>query len=203
VFGRACRLVFASTVVACALVGALTAPAHLVLLIAPACGFSVGSAVAGLLAGFPEVASAHRAAVLAGTWTGLLVPAFPGAGAVGVEAELFALALVGLGAVAVVAWMAGPRGASAGGSREGVDEEQLRQLVVVLSNAELLREWRECGEHLRPGADLDLRARAVVVRNLVLEEFARRDPAAVGRWLSDGDENAPEQYLRDDRRRSA
>jgi hypothetical protein len=200
--GRACRLALVSTAVACALVGALTAPPYLVVLIAPACAFSVGSAVAILLEGFPGLASVRRAAVLSGIWTGLLVLALPGARALGFDGAAFLLALVLLSAVALAAWVADDRGRSHSEDDTGMDEEELRCFIRSLPTSVLLREWRETGEHLQAGADRDRRAEAVLVRTLLLEEFACRDPVAVGRWLTDGDEDAPEQYLGDDRRAS-
>jgi hypothetical protein len=62
----------------------------------------------------------------------------------------------------------------------------------------LLREWRSTGEHMQAGADPERRAEAIRVRTLLLEELSCRDPAGVTRWLSEGDEDAPEQYLRGD-----
>ncbi|MGY1634154.1 hypothetical protein ACI784_20815 [Geodermatophilus sp. SYSU D01186] len=198
---RGCGLVFGPAVVACALVGALTTPPYLTLIIAPACGFSVGNAVLVLLEGFPGGAWVRRGALLSGAWTGLLVLTLPGADALGVDGSGLVLVLVVLGAVTAVTWIGEARASCAEGGGPGTDE-QLRQLLGVLPTAVLFREWRETGEQLQSGADLDRRAEAVEVRNLLLEEFSRRDPVGVGRWLSEGDEELPEQYLRDDRRAS-
>jgi len=73
----------------------------------------------------------------------------------------------------------------------------MQQFIQVLPTSMLLREWRSAGEHLWPGANPGRRAAAVLVRNLLLEELSRRDPEGVARWLSDGDEEAPERYLGD------
>ena len=50
---------------------------------------------------------------------------------------------------------------------------------------------------MRTGADPDRRGEAIVIRGLLLEELSRRDPVGVDRWL-EGEEDAPEQYLRGD-----
>jgi hypothetical protein len=201
--GRACRLALVSTAVGCALVGALTAPPYLVLLIAPACAFCLGNAVAILLEGAPGLASVRRAAVLSGAWTGLLVLALPGADALGVDGATYVLALVVLSVVALAAWVAENRGRSHRQDDTEMDEEEMRGFIRSLPTSVLLREWRDTGRHLQPGADLDRRAEAILVRTLLLEEFSFRDPVGVGRWLTEGDEDVPERYLRDDRRASS
>jgi hypothetical protein len=185
-------------VTACALVGASTTPAYVVLVLAPVLGAFVAGVVALLAVGSVDKASVRRAALLSGAWAALLVPALAGAGSLGTGGAVIMFTLMALGAVVSGRWIVETCDPSGEGAETGRDEEQLRQLLRVLPTSMLLREWRSTGEHLQTGADQDRRAEAVLVRILLLEELSRRDPAGVARWLSEGDDDAPEQFLRGD-----
>jgi hypothetical protein len=73
--GRASRLILLLGITACALVGALTTPPYVVLLVAPAFGLLVSGVAAVLILGFKEPTAAHRTIVLSGAWAALIVPA--------------------------------------------------------------------------------------------------------------------------------
>jgi MFS family permease len=196
-FGRACRPILLLGVTGCALVGALTTPPYVVLVISTIFGIFVAGGVAILSVGLVDMLSARRTILLSGAWAALLVPAAAGVGALGPAGGGVAVALMGLCVVVVSSWIAETCDPS-DWAETGMDVDQLQQFIHVLPTSMLLREWRATGEHLQPGADLYRRAQAVQVRTLLMEELSRRDPVGVGRWLSEGDEDAPERYVRGD-----
>jgi hypothetical protein len=183
---------------ACALVGALTTPAYVVLVAAPGFALIVGGAAASVILGFRELAPARRIIVLCGAWAALLVPAFAGMGALAEGGAVIAFVSMVVGCVVAASWIADTCASSGENAQKGIDEEQLREFIRALPTSMLLREWRSTCEHLPAAADPERRAEAIRVRTLLLEELSRRDPAGVTRWLSEGDEDAPEQYLRGD-----
>jgi hypothetical protein len=169
-----------------------------VLVFAPAFGIVVGSVVALVNPAFPKARSARRAVVFSATGTALVVPCLRGLAQFGTAGTVAAVVLMVLGCIVVSGWVAEQSDPPGRRAASDLDVEELQQFVQVLPTSMLLREWRAAGEHVQPGADLDRRAEAVLVRTLLLEELYRRDPVGVARWLSDGDEEAPEQYLRGD-----
>ena len=209
---RVCRRALLVGVTACALVGALTSPAYVALVVAPAFGIVAAGVVAILGVDIVQKVSVRRAAVLSAAWAALLVPALAGVGVLGNAGVMILFALMVVGAVLTGSWIVETcapsreiaetsRGAAQAGraaARPGTGVAQLRQLIRVLPTSMLLNEWRSTGEHMQTGAARERRAEAVLVRTLLLEELSRRDPAGVERWLSEGDEDAPEQYLRGD-----
>ncbi len=195
---RACRHGLLGGTVAFALVGALTSPPYVLLVVAPTFGVFVGSAVALITPEFPKSRSARRAAVFAGAGAALVVPCLAGIEQFGAEGTMVAALLILLSCVVACEWMVGHSDLSDSRGASALDAEGLQQLIQVLPTSTLLREWRSVGEHVQIGADQDLCTRAVLVRTLLLEELSHRDPEGVARWLSEGDEEAPEQYLRGD-----
>ncbi len=194
---RACRAVLLLGGASFALVGALTSPPGVVLVLAPACGLFVGSVVALVNPAFPKSPSARRAVVFSGAGGALLVPFLAGIGQFGTIGAVAALVLMVLGCVVVGDWIVEQSNGTDRGGEAGMDVEQLQQLIHVLPTSMLLREWRASGEDMQTGADPDRRAEAILARGLLLEELSRRDPEGVTRWL-EGEEDAPEQYLRGD-----
>jgi len=184
--------------IAFALVGALTTPPQVVLVFAPILGVFVGSVVALVNPAFSKAHSARRAAVLSGTVAALVVPCLAGLGQAGAAGTIGAVVLMVLTCVVVSGWIAEYSDPPGGEPASEPDVEELRQFVHALPTSMLLREWRAAGEHVQPGAAPDRRAGAVLTRGLLLEELSRRDPVGVAEWLSDGDEEAPEQHLRGD-----
>ncbi|MGY1780646.1 hypothetical protein [Geodermatophilus sp. SYSU D01036] len=185
------------TAIAFALVGAVTAPPSVVLVAAPAFGVFVGIVVLTANPASPLGPAVRRTAVSSGAGAALAVPCIAGLRQFGTLGSVAATVLIVLSCVAVVGWIAESAGRAVGPALD-LDVAELRPFLQVVGTPLLLAEWRAAGEHLGPGADPDLRARALLVRPLLLEELTRRDPAGVARWLSDGDEGAPEQHLRGD-----
>jgi len=202
---RACRVTLLLGVSACAFVGALTTPPYVVLLFAPGFGLLVSIMAASIILGFRELKAARRAIVLSGAWGALLVPALAGVGVLAAGGAVIMFVLMVVGAVLAASWITetcSPSDRNAETALHddmGMDEGELRQFIGVLPTSTLLREWRRTGERLRPGSDPRQRTVAVRLRVLLLEELSCRDPAGVDRWLSEGDEDAPDQYVRGDR----
>jgi len=204
VLGRASRLILLLGTTACALVGALTTPPYVVLLFAPGFGLLVSVMAASIILGFRELAAARRAIVLSGAWGALLVPALAGVGVLAAGGAVIMFVLMVVGAVVAASWITETcsstdwRSETALHDETEMDEDKLRPFISAMPTSTLLREWRRTGERLQPGKDPQLRVAAVHLRTLLLEELSRRDPAGVDRWLSKGDEDTPDRYLRDD-----
>ena len=62
----------------------------------------------------------------------------------------------------------------------------------------LLDRWRATGAVLRSTNDPGERCLAAEVRGVLLDEMARRDPDGVARWLTEGDEDFPDQFISTD-----
>jgi hypothetical protein len=202
--GRASRSILLLGTTACALVGALTTPPYVVLLVAPALGLAVSGVAALLVLAFQEPTAAHRTIVLSGAWAALIVPALAGMGALATGGAVIMFVLMVIGSVVAVSSIT-ETCASSGGSSEpgmneqtGMDEGELRLFIGALPTSSLMREWRRTGERLRPGKDPRQHLEAIRLRTLLLEELSRRDPAGVDRWLSAGGDDAPDQYVRGD-----
>jgi hypothetical protein len=198
---RLCRVALVIVVVGFALLGALTAPPFVVLVSAPAFGLITAGVTAVVNPLFPRAPSARRMVVLSATWATLLLPFLAGLGLLAPRsAASVVLLLTVLGAVVVGCRIA--EGDARPDPDAATDLEGMRQLIRVLPTSMLAREWRSSAQHVRAGADPDRRAEAVRVRTLLLAEMARRDPAGVGRCLSEGDVDALEWLLGDDRGRA-
>ncbi len=194
---RRCRVVLLLGATLFALVGALTTPPYVVLVLAPVCGIFFASVVAVVNPAFPKDSSARRTVVFSWAGATLFIPCLAGIGQFGSLGTVAAMVLMVLGCVVVGDWIVECSNASDRGAGAGMDVEQLQQLFYVLPTSMLLGEWRATGELMQTGADPDRRDEAVLVRTLLMEELSRRDPEGVARWL-EGEEDAPEQYLRGD-----
>jgi hypothetical protein len=190
---------------ACALVGALTASAYVVLVIAPTCGLFAAGVVAVHVVD-PARGTVdpgrrtrmHREVLLAGAWAALLPPAAAGVRTLDDGGVMVAVLLVFLAASVAAGWIVEICEASSENPEAGWDEEELRRLLHVLPTSMLLSEWHSGCEYMHSVRAEEQRIHAAHVRTLLLEELSRRDPAGVSRWLSEGDEERPEQYLRGD-----
>jgi hypothetical protein len=186
-------------VTACALVGALTAPPYVVLVIAPTCGLFVAGVVAvHVVDPASEKTKVHRAVLLSGAWAALLAPAVAGVRTLDDAGVMVRVLLVFLAASVAAGWIVEICDPSSEKPAAGWDEEELRQLLRVLPTSMLLSEWHSGCAYMHSGRPQEERSHAAHVRTLLLEELSRRDPAGVSRWLSEGDEERPEQYLRGD-----
>lgn len=192
---RVCHGALLGGAVAFALIGALTSPPYVVLTVAPTFGVFVGSVVALTHPASPRARSAHRAVVFSGAGAALAVPCVAGIGRLGTAGTVAAVVLMVLACVVVGRWIVEHTDPPQRGAASDLDVEELQRFLQVLPTSMLLPEWRAAGQLLRPGTDPDRRAQAVLVRTLVLEELSRRDPVGVARWLSEGDEDAPEPFL--------
>ncbi|MEU5261963.1 hypothetical protein [Amycolatopsis sp. NPDC021455] len=110
------------------------------------------------------------------------------AGVAGAEILVWSGFVVGSGVLAVLAavgWWAGRRGLGRG-SRDG-QAVSVRTTVPGAATDELCLVWRRSDEELRRTPDDDPeRGKLVAVRQLLLDELERRDPAGFRRWLDDG-----------------
>ncbi|MGY1786902.1 hypothetical protein [Geodermatophilus sp. SYSU D00698] len=185
--------------VCCALVGALSAPAYVVLAVTPAFGLFVAGLVGLMDPAFPKAPSAKRRAVLAGAGASLVVPCLAGLAQLGDAGTVAGLVLLFLSCLLAEAWITRSLGSAGRDDEAEVDVEELQRLLRALPTSVLMRDWRSTGELVRTAADPDRRARGLLVRTVLLEEMTRRDPAGVARWLRTGDDDAPEQYLSGDR----
>ena len=182
-------LVGAAVVVAWA--GALTAPAHLTVLLAPVVGvLTVGALRLGAGALGLGRFSSRTAAV--GGLAGLLVVPFvagvPLFGSFG-AALLMVLVMTGssrLGRFAV--HESSPPGSTV--TREEVD--RLRSRLPALPLTDVLERWQ--GTARLTDAGPEARTVAAELRSLLLDELSRRDPAGVERWLRSGGED-PRRHL--------
>ncbi|WIX98592.1 hypothetical protein QRX60_31575 [Amycolatopsis mongoliensis] len=110
------------------------------------------------------------------------------AGVLAAEILLTAGILLGSGILAVLAavgWWAAKRVRSPG--PRGRRSVSIRSALPDADVAELCLVWRRSHEELRRTPDDDpARAQLAVVRQLLLDELERRDPAGFARWLENG-----------------
>lgn len=191
-------LVGASVVVAGA--GALTAPAHLTLLVGPAvavlsvAAIRLGAACTGLRRPSPRTVGSTALA-------GLLlvpflngVPLFGAAGAALLMTVLFTVAsrvpaaLVGTEPTEPLSW---------------ADVERLCLDLPGLRTAVLVEHWQRTARQLGDGTGPEALAAAAAVRSALLDEFTRRDPAGVERWLRSGGDQPGEHLAHGDADRTA
>ena len=184
---RGAGVLLLATLAGTALLGALVTHWTGMLLVAP----GLGAVLAAVVAVVDH--RAHRGMLWAGVTGVVLVPLANG---------LVLLGTAG-GAVALVAWSAGPvlaLGWVATLEEPAVrdDPTALREMLPRLPTADLLEEWRSTEGLLHGPGD---RAAAARIRSLLLDELAHRDPGGVTEWLSAGGAS-PETHLRADRDRT-
>lgn len=184
-----CRVVVHGGFVLMALLGALVTPPIGMLLVAPLTGAAAFIVVAMLNPAFPAEPWARRGALLAGATGAAFVPFANGVALSGNAGGVVALVLLILGSCVAADWLMDVLERSPG-SGVARDDRWMQVVLPSLPTPELLREWRAAQRAFGSlPADAD-RARVVKLRGLLLEEFARRDPAAVERWLTGGDWSA-------------
>ena len=172
-----------------AVLGALVTPWVAMVLIGPAAGALFALTVALAQAAPLQTPESRRMVVYAAVTGVLLLPFAAGVGTLGAIGGAVLLVLFVVGAL-----VAGDRVATLTDPPAVRGVIELRELVTVLPTARLLDEWRATEELLRrPGQ----RAVAAELRALLLDELARRDSAAVGRWLAEGG-RSPDAYIRVD-----
>jgi hypothetical protein len=180
-----------------AVVGALVTPPVGMLLVAPLIGLGVGLLVALLNPLFPGEPWPRRGALSTGATAAAFVPFTNGVALLGNVGGVIALALLVLGSCLAAERMMDliERDPADGAVR---DDHWLQVVMPSLPTATLLQEWRATRTLFGGRRGLAEQTRAVHVRGLLLEELARRDPAAVERWLSSGDWSS-EPRIRPDR----
>ena len=184
-----CRVVVRAGFVALALLGAFVTPPAGMLLVAPLTGATAGVVVACLHPAFPAQPRARRGALLTAATGAAFVPFVNGVDLLGSAGGVVALVLLVLSFCLAADWLMGlledrpPNGAPG-------DVRWLRAVLPSLATAVLLQEWRATQQTCGSRSGAAERARAVQLRELLLDEFARRDPVAVERWLASGDWSA-------------
>ncbi|RFU20396.1 hypothetical protein [Geodermatophilus marinus] len=180
--------------VALACAGALVNPVPS-LLWGVVCAVPVGLAVAALRSrdttDLPPLPP--PAAVALGA--GCLPAAAAGAATLGAVGGLAVAALLVLAAVLAGSWLASDL-PPLGGTLQPGDEAVLRRALHEMTTEQLTTEWRESGTPSPAGPAAELRR--VRLRDLLLDEFAARDPEGTARWLAEGPQAAPERYIRRD-----
>lgn len=182
-----CRRCLLATTVAVAWVGALTAPAHLTLVVAPVCG---GLALAGLLLGAAGAGlrrPSRRAQALTAMGGLLLVPFTAGASLLGPVGAALSLGLL---VTAAARLPADPWAASSPADVTLDEVAGLGAGLHRLPSAALLEHWQRTADVVSPGAGPELRAAVSELRSRLLDELSRRDPAGVERWLRSGGDPA-------------
>jgi hypothetical protein len=192
-----CRVVTLTGFVVMALIGAVVTPPVRMLVVAPLTGCGLGLLVALGNPAFPEQPGARRGALLTAATGAAFVPFISGVALFGNAGGVVALVLLILGSCLAANWMMDvvenyPLG-------DAPRDDRWRQMVLPsLPTAALLQEWRATQAVFGSRPGVAERTRAVQLRGLLLEEFARRDPAAVERWLTSGDWSS-EPAIRPDR----
>ena len=168
-------------------------------------------ALGGLFAftGAALVASLHRCAVdglsplphplVAGIGAGCLPAAVAGTTTLGARAGMVVgLGLV-LGAVVGGHWIGSPPARSpvppTPATDRVKDEQSLRQILRAVPTDVLCAEWRNTqapGGALGSEFVVDIR-----MRDMLIDEMQRRDPAGTARWLSEGAGELPDGYIRE------
>lgn len=191
------RVVVPAGFVVMALIGALVSPPVAMFLVAPLIGVGVGGMVALLNPAFPAELWARRGALFTGTTAAAFVPFISGVAVVGNAGGIVALGLLILGSCLAADRMVDliedpPTGDALR------DERWMRAVLPSLPTAALLQEWRSTRSVFGSRSGATERTRAARLRECILEELARRDPAAVERWLRSGDWSS-EPEIRPDR----
>ena len=180
------RSLLGAAVVA-AWLGALTAPAHLTLVVAPVLGALTAGTVLVGAACIGSRRPSPRALALSGLGGLLLVPFLVGVQVLGAAGAALSLALLMTAAARV------PVDPLAAASPAAPTREELARLGAELRrlpSAQLLEHWQRTAAPVHRGAGPDVRAAVTEFRSLLLDEFSRRDPAGVERWLRTGGDPA-------------
>ncbi|RZU31309.1 hypothetical protein [Blastococcus saxobsidens] len=187
---RVGRVLGATLYVTTALFGALFTSWSSMLVVAPLLGALVGGAVALVRPDFAKDAASRRTVVHAAVAGVLALPFATGLPALGGLGSVVVLLLLVVGSLTVDDWLA----AGEPGPRVGHPAE-LRPVLGVLPTAELVSAWLRTEDLLRSARD---RSRVAELRELLLDELARRDPEGVARWLAAGG-RSPVPHVRTDR----
>lgn len=188
VLGYRRSLLGAAVVVACA--GALTAPAHLTLLVGPAVGaLAVGGACLGAACAGLRPPSA-RTAALTGLGGMLSIPFICGVPLLGPAGAVLTMALLVTAASRLPEDIAGPDPVPV----LPVDVAALRAELRHIPSPVLLDHWHRTARLLRGRLGPDALAAVTGLRSSLLDELARRDPAGVERWLRSGGDD-PRRHL--------
>jgi hypothetical protein len=137
--------------------------------------------------------------LVAGLCVGSLPVAVAGTTALGVPSGIvIGLGLV-IGAAAGVEWLASaparwPTRTAARADRV-TDERSLRQVLRALPTDVLLAEWRST--HVSDDARGSEVVQELRMRELLIDEMQRRDPAGTARWLTESPDDPPDGYVRD------
>jgi hypothetical protein len=184
-----CRIAVPTGFVVMALIGAVVTPPFGMFVVAPLTGSGLGLLVALLNPAFPDERWARRAALLTAATGAAFIPFMSGVTLFGNAGGVFALVLLVLGSgLAADRMMDVVENHPPGSVRR--DDHWLRVVMPSLPTAALLQEWRATQAVFGGRRGIAEQTRAAHVRGLLLEELARRDPAAVERWLSSGDWSA-------------
>jgi hypothetical protein len=137
--------------------------------------------------------------LVAGVGVGSLPAAVAGTTTLGASPGIVIALGLALGTAAGAQWIASPPVGSpartAATADRVKDERSLRQVLRALPTDVLLAEWRstQTGRGAR-GSEL---LQEVRMRELLIDEMQRRDPAGTARWLSEGPGDPPEGYVCD------
>ena len=183
------RALAATVFVATALVGAAVTPWWWMLLFAPVLGALAGGTVAVVDPDFPREPSSRRLVCYAVGVGVLLLPFGTALPALGDAGGLTAVVLLGVGSL-----VAADRLPDDDAPPPVRDVTALGAVLPGRPPAELVGEWMATEELLRAPRH---RSSAAEVRDLLLEELTRRDPAGVARWLAAG-AASPRPYIRVD-----
>lgn len=192
---------------AAALVGVPSTPPGTVLRGALVAGAATCLVAAGGLATRASWVAPRRLLALTAVLAGL-VPFAEGVRVLGHLGAGLALVTLGLtlGAAAWTDWLDLSADAPARDPQvrlPAADEDAVRELLRALPLDLLCAEWVATGRGLSAGRPGGRSSTAAHLRELLLDELERRDPAGVARWLHDAPDAPPDRYLRDDQGLSA
>jgi hypothetical protein len=190
------RVIVRAGFISMALVGAFVAPPVAMLVGAPLTGAALGIAVAFFNPAFPSTAWARRGAVLTGATGVGSVPFVHGVALFGNAGGVVALVLLILGSCVAATWLTDMLESAPPGDAVR-DDRWVRMVLPSLPTSDLLHEWRATQKVFGSWTGTAERTRAVELRACLLEELARRDPAAVERWLTRGDWASAPRIRRD------
>jgi hypothetical protein len=170
-------------------------------------GLSLAVGVLVGIIGAALVASLHQAAddpprlphpLVAGVAVGSLPAAVAGTAALGASPGIVIALGLALSAAAGVTWLASfPAESRAGTEAFAVRvkaEQSLRQVLRALPLDELFAEWRRAhAPGTARGSEFPMEIR---MRQLLIDEMQRRDPAGTARWLREGPGEPPDGYIR-------
>lgn len=182
----------ASTVYAgAALVGAIVAPPHATLIVAPVCAALVATAWVAAHVALVDLRPTGRSTCVA-TCLAFGLPLFlHGAAATGDAGSASALLLLPPAVAHGLPWVRAMWSAGRPLPQTALpdldDESSLRDVLAAISLRDRFDEWRATQT---TGSFGDLRT-----REMIIDELRWRDPAGVEHWLADGAGQAPEHYI--------